>query len=1240
MPKLNRQYSKLQLPEGDYTFGLNVVTGVDKITSVENERGNLLCSTLDTELAGIPLFIDRERIVLFCKDNSIRVQNVETCIQESYVKLNCFGFDTLTEDTPVMATHRVIRGCENVVYFQDGYNKDKYINLDRLEKHKTSGEFDCTKFDFNPEIIHPKIDRTILNTGGRLQYGTYNFAVEFLTSNEDSLFISPIDINYTPITYQNNEGALNIEKNDPSIGGKPLSNKSIKLIVGNVPEDAILARIIVFRHTTGDGFTSDAHVVGSLIPISGTSFEYTYRGFSVDNGDYLVDKNQYLIPKAIYQSSHGAVQVNTRFVRYNLTESVQDYSNYQRHASKICAKYVVKEVNKDAPNIYLLNQTLLGGEIILPCINYVHKDGTVSNSFPLIGRGKNTNDAVLVDDIFTNNQVEKWKLYDTSVKDNTPISGYISSGEFGYYESDQTYSTPPNYCATEPYWGVDCNGNSLQDTKVRLFVVPDRNAEQHDTKNPLTDKETIRPIGIWFDPSTITYPNADVIGHYFSIAVIEQSNIRTKGLCIDSFYYTDNTEVKRMSSRYLQPALFQQTTTPAFYKIVSADGTIKEDYINGDYLSTEGYWPYNPLYLSTKDINYKNVFASGLPYDNLEVRTITTKPSTFGLIAQELRTIESAYKVQRRSIVDNISNGSFTNAFDICETNGIFTNLFDYFPLIRYTAIKNDINPISNIWSLNTRRITNLNENVSFHGEHFISPIDIDNISSLLIDGVGIDDIIGGALTFGTIGAIVAAFSNADIYIMAEVLKDFYIESDTNLFLRHTGSDTCSKGVYTGNVDEVFFNKVCEPYDNKFKLRDSFCPFFPGYNLDYSYVQELNRYFSLRLTYDFCSKCTGLYPHRLIFSPQSFSEDLSDQYRINLPNDYVDIPAHTGEIVKVDFVDNKLVVRTKQATFFLIPNPQQMETNESNVYIGTGDFLSIPAQELRVTPTGYGGQQNPLDSLNFEKGLVWTDKQRNEIYLLGGEFLELQADIQKWYVETVTNRPVIFSYDPFYDRLLMTNRGNFTLSYCFKVGGWKSYHSYIPDWYTWHHNTMFSFADNGIWSHNSNQYHIFYNRKFPAIKELIFKAQGQTFVPASIIYHANVYSYLNGYEEDILKTYNRFLAYNDRQTTGFQELLLDDENSIYFDNQFTHVKRAERDYKISHLKDLSTGGAIWSPDISPFKQGQHGYIDYLPIIDTTKPEVDQGDFRSKWLGVRLITSDNDNKYVLEYAMPNLQQSIR
>lgn len=1205
--KLNLTTSPIKQPEGTTRYGLNVVTDLEHQGSDSNELGNIECVNLPSEVNGI-ITISRNLFVVFCLDNSIQLVDTSTCTVTQLIQHNDFNFDT---NYLITGTARVVRGCENIIYWHDHLNSDRFYNIDRPEKFLTGGTFDITKTEFNPNVVHPTITTTILDNGGKLEYGTYNFALEFLTSNEDSIFVSPIDINYTPILYKGQEGALNISTNLPEVGGKPLSNKSIKLTISNIPEDAVLARVVVFRNIT-NGLATDAHVVGDLLTVSGTTLEYVYRGFNVDNGDYLTDKNAYLVPKAIYQSSLNGIQVNNRLVRYNLKESITDYSTYQSYASKICSKYVVSEVSKSDKNVHLLNQTLLGGEIILPAIVYVHNDGTVSNAYPQIGRAKLTSDAIDIDNPFSiGSTLERWQLEDTSIKDSTPISGYVSSGEFGYYESSQLYTNPPNFCGQD-YWGKDCDDNDLEGLPVRLFVVPTRSVEKHEEGN------NIRPIGIWFDEASIEYPNSDIVSHYFTLTIVNQSNVVNKGVAINTFllYDEDNPTYKNMTGFYNYSSDLTLKVEPD-YNFLSPM-ILDNGLANGTYSVNEGDWDF---LFDQGDESFDNIFDNDLPYDDLDIFLNITNANFYQTNTQEFKLINNNLLIGPRTVVEDITNYSLSNTFNYLRLSSNFSGG----TRMKYLSIKNFLNPIPNIWSIRTRRITELGETVSFKGNDFIVPLQIDNIADLNIYKNGVLDTI--------------IFNDTTVSAQVEAMINFYVESKYNFYLRHLGTDKCNKTIQqSNNIYNVFLNKIVEPFKDELKVRDSICPFFLGYNQDYSYIQELNKYNSLSLTFDFCSECTGLYPHRLIFSPQSFAEDLADGYRINRANDYVDIPSNTGAIICVDYKDNKLVVRTERSCYFLQPNPQQMETSESNVYIGTGDFLSIPPQELNITLVGYGGQQHKLDSINTEKGLVWADKQRGEIYMLGPSFQELSQSMPKWFRDNLTAPHLVFGYDSLNDRLLMSNP-NWTLSYCFKEEGWKSWHSYIPMWYFNDAATFYSILDKGVWQHNRGLYCNFYDIQFEHTIELILN-QGMTFIPQSIIYHANVYDTINGYDKDVLGiTYDKMLAYNDTQSTGIQELVLNQE-SFYYDNTTTHVKQVDRNYKISSLKDLASSPTIWNNDISSIKIGTQNWADKLPIVDITKPMVEQGDFRSKYLCVRLYFNNPNYKITLEFENSNKLISIR
>lgn len=1212
MSKLNRQHSPIKQPQSTSRFLLNCITKLDNISSVSDEPGNQLCLTLNTELAGPPIPLDGNTFLLLLKDNSVYIFNSSTCEYTLYVQMSCFGWDILdTENYPVTGVTRVVRGCERIVYLSNGITNDLFINIDRPEKHKNNlGEFDCDLFNFNISLTHPIISTQILNNGGNLEFGNYQFAVQYLTRNEDELFTSPVDINYTPITY-NDEGALNISTNLPDIGGRPKSNKSIKLSISNIPDDAVLVRIIVFRHITSDGVTSDAHVVGELLPYNGGTLEYTYRGFNTNNGDYLIDKNQYLVPKAIYHSSLDNVQVESRLLRYNLKESNRNYDEYQTYASKVCSKYVVSDVSKTNPDIYLLNRTLLGGEIMLPTITYVHNDGSISNALPFIGRPKRSSDEVLVDDVNNEGQqVEKWQLYDTSKKDTTPITGYVSSGDFGYYESDQLYTNPPNYCGSD-YWGVDCEGNPLKDTPVRLFVAPDRSVEPHDVG------DNIRPIGIWFDESTIEYPNDDVTGHYFGMVVVQQSNISAKGIGFQAqpIIDSENNNKFYLSGRY--QFFLSTATTPLvnpYYNLASPEFTINGAYVNGSHVSLEGYWDRSHS-VTFKD--FENFFEDDLPYSDLRLRHDREFNDGYVGVAGENKIIDESFIANRRSSTfinnEEYVNTSQSNNFHYLFLGSNFVNE----NVTKYISVKNVINPIPNIWSISSRRISDLNINTSFNGNNFISPLNLDNVYGV----------------FGHLDGIVP-WGDDTITVQTETIPDFFVESTVNLYLRHQGTIGDFRNMQKNYEPDFFYiNKTTEPYKDKSKLKTSIPELFPGYNQDYSYVQELNKYRNFGFTFDYCSECLNVFPNRIIFSPSSFDEDLSDNYRINKANDYIDVPATHGDIIKVDYKDGKLWIRCERATWLLQPNPQQLELSESTVQVGTGDFLSIPARELNVTPTGYGGQQHKLNSINCDRGLMWVDNLRKEIYLSQGQFTEVHRDLEQWFTDNITSNQFRFGYDPLHNRILMTHLDKWTLSYCFRVQGWKSWHSYIPQWYLSDKDTFYSIYNNGIYKHAfGNNFHEFYGLKFPSIMEFIISNEGNTFIPQSVQYHANVEETITGYPQDVINvTYDQMVAYNERQSTGLQDLVLDEMNNIYHVGSETHVKRINRNWKISPLKDMATSSNIWTTDITPIKQGNNqGWVDLLPVIDPNKPQVEIGKFMSKWVAIRLYFNDTTKQISLEF----------
>ena len=118
-------------------------------------------------------------------------------------------------------------------------------------------------------------------------------------------------------------------------------------------------------------------------------------------------------------------------------------------------------------------------------------------------------------------------------------------------------------------------------------------------------------------------------------------------------------------------------------------------------------------------------------------------------------------------------------------------------------------------------------------------------------------------------------------------------------------------------------------------------------------------YFTLPANWNYCEDCSAKFPNRIIWSAASFSEDKSDFFQTYLANNFTSVG--TSPITALNYSSNRLLVRTTKSMFVMSPNPQEINTDVSTLYIGTGDFLSIPPQEIRKVDYGFAGGKGTKD---------------------------------------------------------------------------------------------------------------------------------------------------------------------------------------------------------------------------------------------------------------------------------------
>lgn len=178
-------------------------------------------------------------------------------------------------------------------------------------------------------------------------------------------------------------------------------------------------------------------------------------------------------------------------------------------------------------------------------------------------------------------------------------------------------------------------------------------------------------------------------------------------------------------------------------------------------------------------------------------------------------------------------------------------------------------------------------------------------------------------------------------------------------------------------------------------------------NPDYLRYNKQKIFYHLPLEYDCCSDCKELFPHRIHYSEQSYQEELTDNYRTFLPNNYRDIEGETGEIVNVFRLYNNLYIHTKEALWLLPRNYQERITDQVVSYIGTGSYFEVPPQKILDDDTGASaGTQHKWGMIKTPAGVFFPSENQKKIYQFDGKQLKPISNLglDKWFKN---NLPIV-----------------------------------------------------------------------------------------------------------------------------------------------------------------------------------------------------------------------------------------
>jgi len=1048
---LSKNFSPVAQPEESITFTLNGIRSSHKgdIFHYQSEPGNELCLTLkeDYKVIGSGYGTDNELFVFSTDEDSSEIGLLKNCQYTELVNAN-FGFSKLH---PILVTFRIKNGCERIIYWVDGNNEDRFFNVDRPELFQDElGNWDLNKFKLTPDVITPQINIVSVNdSGGFLPLGGYYAQIEILDEGLNVVYksyISPETIIYddsTTLAYNQIDGGLNIDKFVPEFGGQPVTNKSISYQFTNIDTSFKYIRVNIIRAITGDGFTVDAHSVGQLIPIGSDTINFTYQGYNPNAGDTPIDYSSLLIPVFSYNSSQVITQVQNRLVRANVKLKERDYTGYQRIVNEILTACVVKSIDKkdilDSGNpknstVLWENVSHMEDEVYAKGIVFAYNDGTVSPAFHVPGRQKTsvddqlltvvdiglvTDSATEVDyrdtahlGLMVGDTVERWKVFNT---------GNIISGNqyhMAYYETEEVYPDT-----------VDCTGvavyGDLAGTPIRHHRFPDRKIIELDDENDFTI------LGLKF--FNVQFPDDDIIGYYIV-------NVKR-----DDFNKTV------LDSGVLYPARDVEDGFIGNRRWFNGIGLINKSYATGrnSYSSVAQPDSKNWIFFSPRtqfNQDYLNgsyfKFINNTNFDYLGEQ-ITSYPDDYDVTSQSLS--EKNYTtvdINNREYVGSI----YVNSYSIQPTSTLFTE-----PVVN-TSHSNNYNfyktthdievPSEDTWyfyyvlnkKVNNNCYSSLENLIYYHG----SPIQEETTS----DDLYIGDTYVSNLGYYDLVRYPVDLRDAEV----NYASDLWFESEINSALRHSGTDECSKYFIPenndfDNINDYAYSQITTLVSGAFEQRTTPCKEFYGYNKDYSRLNFDYTYVPIPQTYNYCGQCKNYRTTRIIYSPQSFDEELTDTYRVTLSEDYKDVSANKGQILGLKYKRNQLVVNCEEGSFILQPNPQQIATDQNLAYITTGDFLAIPPQEIVQSDIGYGGLQDKLATINTKYGYVWADVLNGQLHEFGDGIKSLSGELEYWFIDnmgfainetiynayseklafksTIAGVGMQLSYDPLYDRLLV-----------------------------------------------------------------------------------------------------------------------------------------------------------------------------------------------------------------------------
>ena len=511
---LNRSVS--QIPKGFLSYGLNAVVenlGGEGV-QYQNELGNELCLEFPTgyQLIGHHFISELNKHIFMLANpetagSEIGYMDNNDCVYRKYINADCLGFSI---HHPIPKIVHKITDCNTQIYWPDNIGR-RFLDLNELPltvksgtdvcDKETTDEIDCNKLSVQPVFKIPQLEITDVLSGGNLQAGTVQFAIQYSDANGNGYTSYYSVTNPTPIA--------DIDKTTTEFN-YPVG-KSVVIDISNLDISGYFEYFNLAVIKTVNNITS-VELVGTYF-IDSVEKQILYTG--QNQTQIRLTINDIFEKYPYYELADDITTVQDVLVWKGLTSI--DRINYQQIASKITLQWQTYRI----PNTLNYSDELLATNFrgyprdeILPFeIVFLLDKGKQTDGFHIPGRAKNANE-------FTKPDVETtdpdyigdtsygprpyWQIYNTASVLGTnseyvahsDYKGPYQYGEFAYWESTETYP-----CNSD-IWG-DLAGQPIRHHKfpdVLVSPIFENPTIELDSSgkyaNLAIQKDAIFPIGV------------------------------------------------------------------------------------------------------------------------------------------------------------------------------------------------------------------------------------------------------------------------------------------------------------------------------------------------------------------------------------------------------------------------------------------------------------------------------------------------------------------------------------------------------------------------------------------------------------------------------------------------------------------------------------------------------------------------------------------------------------------------